>query len=94
MEDVAQAETMVFSGIFIAILIGGLAGWLAGKIVTGGGFGLIGNVLLGIAGAILAEWLFPKVGLDIFGGGFFGSVLSAMCGAALVLVAIRIVKKV
>lgn len=92
-EGVAEAETMVFSGFFIAIIIGGIAGWLAGKLVAGGGFGLFGNVILGIGGAILAEWLFPLLGVNL-GSGFFGSVISAMIGATIVLIAIRIFKKI
>ncbi len=93
METLGTADTMVFSGFFVAVIIGGLAGWLAGKLVTGGGFGLIGNVILGIGGAILANWLLPVVGINL-GSGFFGSVLSAMIGAAIVLIAVRIIKKV
>ncbi|PRY21787.1 putative membrane protein YeaQ/YmgE (transglycosylase-associated protein family) [Aliiruegeria haliotis] len=93
MDQVTQAETMVFSGFFIAIIIGALAGWLAGKLVAGGGFGFLGNTILGIGGALLANWLLPQIGLD-FGSGFFGSVLSAAIGAAIVLVAIRIIKRI
>lgn len=93
MEGVASADTMVFSGWFIAIVIGAIAGWLAGKIVTGGGFGFPGNTVLGIGGAILANWALPMIGLD-FGAGFFGSVVSAALGAAVVLLFIRIVKRV
>lgn len=92
MESTAQADTLVFSGVLIAIIIGGLAGWLAGKLVTGGGFGLIGNVALGIVGAVLANWLLPAIGLSL-GAGFFGSVISAMIGAAIILVLVRVIKK-
>ncbi|SFK55091.1 GlsB/YeaQ/YmgE family stress response membrane protein [Shimia haliotis] len=88
-----EADTSLFSSLFSAILIGGLAGWLAGKIVRGGGFGLVGNVILGIGGAILANFALPLLGLG-FGSGFFGSVLSAMIGAAVVLVIIRMIKQV
>ena len=93
MEGSADADSALFSGFLVAIIIGGLAGWLAGKIVSGGGFGLVGNVVLGIGGAILANWLLPMIGLS-FGSGFFGSVVSAMIGAAIVLIFIRIVKQV
>ncbi len=50
----AQQKHNCFLAVFSAVIIGGLAGWLAGKLVRGGGFGLIGNVILGIGGAILA----------------------------------------
>ena len=75
MEGVAQAETMVFSGWLIAIVIGAIAGWLAGKMVTGGGFGFLANTVLGIGGAILAEWSLPLIGIS-FGSGFFGSIIA------------------
>lgn len=85
-------ESQLFSGIFSAIVIGGLAGWLAGKLVRGGGFGLIGNVILGIGGAILANFILPFLGFS-FSGGFFSSIFQSMLGAAVVLVLIRLAKK-
>ena len=93
MEEVAQAETMVFSGWLIAIVIGAIAGWLAGKMVTGGGFGLLANTVLGIGGALLAEWALPLIGIS-FGSGFFGSIVAAALGAAAVLLIIRVIKRV
>ena len=86
-----DAEPALFSGLFSAILIGGLAGWLAGKLVRGGGFGLIGNVILGIGGAILANFALPFLGFS-FGGGFISSVFHSMLGAAIVLILIRMIK--
>ncbi len=84
-------DSQLFSGLFSAIIIGGLAGWLAGKIVRGGGFGLVGNVILGIGGAILANFVLPYLGFS-FGGGFFSSVFQSMLGAAVVLILIRLAK--
>ena len=72
--------------------IGAIAGWLAGLIVRGGGFGFLGNVVLGIVGAVVASYALPAIGLHM-GSGFFDSVLSAMVGAIIVLVIIRLVKK-
>lgn len=93
MDGSSEVSQALFSGIFSAIIIGGLAGWLASKLVRGGGFGLIGNVILGIGGAVLANIALPMIGLG-FGSGFFGSVISAMLGAAVVLLIIRMIKKV
>lgn len=93
MEGSVEAAPALFSGLLAAIIIGGLGGWLASKLVRGGGFGFIGNVILGIGGAILASWVLPLIGLN-FGRGFFGSVFSAMIGAALVLIIIRMIKNV
>ncbi|WP_299427484.1 GlsB/YeaQ/YmgE family stress response membrane protein [uncultured Shimia sp.] len=86
------SEAQLFSGIFSAVIIGGLAGWLAGKLVRGGGFGLVGNVILGIGGAILANFALPFLGFS-FGGGFISSVFQSMLGAAVVLVLIRMAKQ-
>ncbi|SDJ34934.1 GlsB/YeaQ/YmgE family stress response membrane protein [Aliiruegeria lutimaris] len=93
MDGVSQAETMVFSGWLIAIVIGAIAGWLAGKLVAGGGFGFLANTVLGIGGAILANFALPMIGVR-FGSGFFGSIVAASIGAAAVLLLIRIIKRI
>jgi uncharacterized membrane protein YeaQ/YmgE (transglycosylase-associated protein family) len=51
------------------VVVGAIAGWLAGKIVKGAGFGLIGNIVIGIIGAAVASWLLPQIGVAL-GGGF------------------------
>ncbi|MEM1130541.1 MAG: GlsB/YeaQ/YmgE family stress response membrane protein [Pseudomonadota bacterium] len=79
-------------GLIIALIIGAIAGWLAGVIVSGGGFGLLGNMALGIVGAVVASFVFPALGLEL-GGGFLSSVISSAIGAAIVLVIIRVVKQ-
>ena len=67
------------------IIIGMLAGWIAGEVSRGSGFGCIGNILIGLIGSILGGWIFSKLG--IFGGGFLYSLAAATVGAV-VLVAI------
>lgn len=67
------------------LLIGLIAGWLAGKVSRGRGFGCIANVVLGLVGAVLGGWIFTKLG--VFGGGFLFSLAAATLGAV-VLVAI------
>lgn len=74
------------------LIIGGLAGWLAGLIVKGYGFGLIGNIVVGIVGAFVAGWIFPMLGLG-FGGGILGSIIHATLGAVIVLFLIRLIKR-
>jgi uncharacterized membrane protein YeaQ/YmgE (transglycosylase-associated protein family) len=59
-------------------------GWLAGLIVKGCGFGLIGNIVIGIIGAIIAGWLLPRIGLTI-GGGIIAEIIDAFIGAAILL---------
>ncbi|MGH9775025.1 MAG: GlsB/YeaQ/YmgE family stress response membrane protein [Candidatus Acidiferrales bacterium] len=65
------------------IFIGLIAGWLTGKITRGAGFGCIGDVLLGLVGALLGGWIFGKLG--IFGGGFIYSLAAAVVGAVLLV---------
>jgi len=52
-------------GIIIWLIVGAIAGWLAGMIVKGGGFGLIGDIIVGIIGSVIAGWLLPRIGLFI-----------------------------
>jgi len=78
--------------ILIWIVVGGVAGWLAGLLVRGGGFGLVGDIILGIAGAILAGWLLPTLGISL-GGGIVGAIIAALIGAILILLVIRLIKR-
>ena len=65
------------------IIIGAVAGWLAGTLMRGGGFGFIVNVLVGIAGAVIGGWVFRLLG--IAAGGIMGSLVTALVGAVLLL---------
>jgi uncharacterized membrane protein YeaQ/YmgE (transglycosylase-associated protein family) len=78
--------------IIAAIIIGAIAGWLAGQIVKGGGFGLIGDIIVGIVGAIIAGFLFPALGMEL-GGGWIGAIISSTIGAIILLVIIRLIKR-
>jgi uncharacterized membrane protein YeaQ/YmgE (transglycosylase-associated protein family) len=84
---------MYLSGqsILIILFVGLIAGWLAGKIVRGSGFGLIGDICVGIVGALIASWLFPKLGIHIATTGLIREILYATGGAVLLLVIIRLV---
>ena len=85
---------MYLSGesILIILLVGLIAGWLAGKIVQGTGFGLVGDIAIGIVGAFIASWLFPKLGLQL-GTGLLREILDATIGAVVLLVIIRLVRR-
>jgi uncharacterized membrane protein YeaQ/YmgE (transglycosylase-associated protein family) len=74
------------------IIIGAIAGWLAGQIMRGGGFGLLINILVGIGGAIVGGWIFGMLGLST-GGGIIGSLITALVGAVLLLWVISLFKK-
>lgn len=65
------------------LLIGLIAGWLAGLLARGGGFGCIGNILIGLIGSVLGGWIFTK--LNILGGGFLYSLAAATVGAVLLV---------
>jgi uncharacterized membrane protein YeaQ/YmgE (transglycosylase-associated protein family) len=78
--------------ILIWLLIGAIAGWLAGQFVSGGGFGLIGDVVVGIVGAVIAGYLLPRLGIHL-GAGFVRSVISAFIGACLLLTVVRLVRR-
>ncbi len=76
----------------IWLAIGAVAGWLAGNIMKGGGFGLLWNILLGIVGAFVGGWLFGVLGISI-GSGFLSTLLTALVGALVVLFVAGLFKK-
>ena len=80
-------------GIILWLIIGAVAGWLAGKIVEGAGFGLIVDIIVGIVGAFIGGWLAGVLGIDI-GGGLIGSIIVAVVGAVVLLLALRLIKQV
>ncbi len=79
-------------GFIIWLLIGAIAGWLAGLIMKGGGFGLLGNIVVGIVGAAIAGAILPRLGLYI-GGGLLGDIINAVIGACILLFIINLVKR-
>ena len=83
---------MSIEAILIILIIGAVAGWLAGQIVRGMGFGLIGNIVVGIVGAFIAGWLLPRIGI-VIGGGMIGSIINATIGAVVLLVILGLIKR-
>ncbi len=83
---------MTITALLVVLLIGAVAGWLAGLIVKGGGFGLVGNIVVGIIGAVLAGWLLPRLGFAL-GGGLVGAVVHATIGAVILLLVVRVLKR-
>jgi uncharacterized membrane protein YeaQ/YmgE (transglycosylase-associated protein family) len=82
-----DAQTLI-----IWIIVGGVAGWLAGQVVRGFGFGLVGNIIVGILGAIIAGWLFGAIGFSFFPG-IFNAILTAFIGAVILLLIVRVIKR-
>jgi uncharacterized membrane protein YeaQ/YmgE (transglycosylase-associated protein family) len=74
------------------LIVGAIAGWLAGLIVKGYGFGLIGNIVVGIVGAVIAGWLFPKIGIRL-GEGIVAAIINAVIGAVILLVIIGLIRR-
>lgn len=74
------------------IIIGAVAGWLAGQIMKGRGFGVIGNIVVGVVGALLGGWLFGVLGISA-GGGLLGSLVMALIGAIVLLFLVGLIKK-
>lgn len=73
-------------------LIGLVAGWLAGLLMKGGGFGVIGDIVVGILGALLGGFLFSSLGLSA-GGGLLGAIIVATIGAIVLIFLLRLVKR-
>lgn len=84
---------MSIETLLIILLVGALAGWLAGIVMRGRGLGLLGNIVVGIVGALLASWLLPKLGIAI-GGGLVATFINAFIGAVILLALIRLIKRV
>jgi uncharacterized membrane protein YeaQ/YmgE (transglycosylase-associated protein family) len=76
--------------LLVILLVGLVAGWLAGRIVEGGGFGLIGDIAIGIVGALIGSWLLPQLGIHI-ASGIVSAIIVATIGAVLLLLIVRLV---
>lgn len=82
---------MDITGLIIFLAIGAVAGWLAGKMMKGGGFGLLGNIVVGVIGAVVGGFVFGLLGITA--SGLIGSIVTATAGAALLLFIVDIIKK-
>ncbi|NTS33878.1 GlsB/YeaQ/YmgE family stress response membrane protein [Phyllobacterium sp. BT25] len=78
--------------LLIFLLVGLIAGWLASQLVRGGGFGLVGDLVVGVIGALIAGYLFPALHISI-GGGILGAIIAAAIGAIILLVILRAFKR-
>lgn len=75
--------------LIVILVVGIVAGWLAGQIVAGGGFGLIGDLVVGIIGAFIGDWLLPRLGIHL-GSGMVSLIISAAIGAIVLLLILRL----
>jgi len=83
---------MPMETLLIWLIVGAVAGWLSGVIVRGGGFGLLGDIVVGILGAFVGGWLLPKLGIHL-GAGIVAVIASATLGAVVLLLLVRLVRR-
>ena len=79
-------------GILYTLIIGAIIGWLAGVIMKGGGFGLIGDIVVGILGALIGGWVFGLLGVSV-GAGLVGTLISGVVGAVILIALVRVIKR-
>ena len=82
---------MTITAIIIFLLIGAVAGWLAGLIMKGGGFGLVGDIVVGVIGSFIGGWLFSLLGITA--GGLIGAIIAAVVGAIILIAILRLIKR-
>ncbi len=82
----------MFISLLIYVAIGAVAGWLAGNMLEGGGYGPVGNIIVGIIGSLVGGFILGLVGI-LLPGGLIGSIFTATMGAILFLYAIRFVRR-
>jgi len=76
----------------IILVIGGVAGWLAGIVFRGRGFGIIGDIILGLIGSFVGAWLFHRFGVGL-PGGYLGSFIAAAVGAGILVLILRLIRR-
>jgi uncharacterized membrane protein YeaQ/YmgE (transglycosylase-associated protein family) len=74
--------------LLVILFVGVVAGWLAGRVMEGGGFGLIGDLLVGLVGAFIGDWLLPRLGIHL-GVGIVALIINAFIGAVVLLLILR-----
>jgi len=83
---------MTVESLIILLIVGLVAGWLAGLIWKRSGFGLVLNIVFGVAGSFLGRWIFGILGIHI-GGRWVGSIIAAVVGALLILAIVNFIQK-
>lgn len=76
--------------LIVIIIVGIIAGWLAGLVMRGGGFGLIGDLIIGLIGAFIGDWLIPRLGIEV-GTGIIALIFNAFVGAIVLLLIVRMI---
>ncbi|KVT95078.1 hypothetical protein WK60_10360 [Burkholderia ubonensis] len=79
--------------LIVWLIVGGVAGWLAGLIVKGSGFGIVVDILVGIAGAVIGGWIASAIGVSL-GGGIVSAIVVAVVGAVVLLFLINLIRRI
>jgi uncharacterized membrane protein YeaQ/YmgE (transglycosylase-associated protein family) len=82
---------MSTESILVILIVGIVAGWLAGKIVRGAGFGLLGDLVIGIVGAFIATLLFPRLGIHL-GSSILSEIIFSALGAIILLLIVGLIR--
>ena len=77
--------------LLVILFVGLIAGWLAGQIVRGSGFGLIGDIIVGLIGAFIGDWLIPRLGIHL-GTGIISLIINAAIGAIVLILVVRLLR--
>ena len=75
--------------LLVILFVGIVAGWLAGRVMQGGGFGLVGDLIVGLVGAFIGDWLLPRLGIHL-GVGIVAALVNAFIGAVVLLLILRL----
>jgi uncharacterized membrane protein YeaQ/YmgE (transglycosylase-associated protein family) len=81
------------NSLIVILIIGLIAGWIAGQIMKGGGFGLIGDLIVGVIGAFIGGWLWGVLHLPVLGPWWLTAIVSAVIGACILLFILRLIKR-
>ena len=84
-------DNMSGTGLVWFLLIGLVAGWLAGRVMRGGGYGVVGDLVVGVIGALLGGWLFGLLGISA--GGLIGALITAFVGAVVLIALLRLIRR-
>jgi uncharacterized membrane protein YeaQ/YmgE (transglycosylase-associated protein family) len=77
-------------GLLIIIFVGIVAGWLAGQVMQGTGFGIVGDLIVGLLGAFIGDWLLPRLNIHL-GVGIVALIINAVIGAIVLLLILRLI---
>jgi uncharacterized membrane protein YeaQ/YmgE (transglycosylase-associated protein family) len=89
-ENIVMLET---NSLIVILVIGLIAGWLAGKLMKGSGFGIIGDIIVGIIGAFIGAWLWRVLSLPLLGNFWINAIITATVGAMILLFVLRLVRR-